>query len=117
MHADPPLRQVTKRIQQLTGHVIADHKLLNVRNVATYLAVLVKPAPPKKVAEVIEKKGELQKLPNVKVYTRRVTPIDKEKMVGRWKVLVRELEKRELPVVGTGAYSKTPERKWAQGKS
>jgi hypothetical protein len=109
--------QVNKRVQQLTGHIIPDHKLLTVRNVAGYLAVLVKPPPPKKLSEVIERKGELLSLPNVKVYPRRVTPIDKEKMVGRWKVIVRELEKRELPVVGMADYGKTPERKWATGKS
>jgi len=66
---------------------------------------------------VIERKGELVSLPNVSVYNRRVTPIDKEKMVGRWKVIVNELEKRELPVVGTGGYEKTPERRWAVGKA
>lgn len=82
-----------------------------------YLSILVKPPPAKKLAEVIEQKGELVRLPNVNVYTRRVTPIDKEKMVGRWKVIVNELDKRELPIVGTGGYSKEAERKWAMGKS
>lgn len=114
---DPRLKfTVNKRVQQLTGHIIADHKLLTVRTVAAYLSILVKPPPAKKLAEVIEQKGELVSLPNVTVYTRRVTPIDKEKMVGRWKVIVNELDKRELPIVGTGGYSKESERKWAMGK-
>lgn len=65
---------------------------------------------------MIEAKGTLTELPNVKVYPRRVTPIDKEKMVGRWKVIVRELEKRDLPVTGTGGYGKSVEKRWATGK-
>lgn len=31
---------------------------------------------------------------------RRETPVDKEKEVGRWKVIVKELEKRQLPIPG-----------------
>jgi len=85
--------------------------------VAAYLSILVKPPPAKKLAEVIAQKRELLSLPNVTVYPRRVTPIDKEKMVGRWKVIVNELDKRDLPIVGTGGYSKEPERKWAMGKA
>lgn len=65
----------------------------------------------------MEAQGTLNDLPNVKFYPRRVTPIDKEKMVGRWKLIVRELEKRELPVTGTGGYEKSAEKKWASGKS
>lgn len=76
----------------------------------------MKPPPPKKLAELIEKKGELPSLPNVNVYSRRVTPIDKEKMVGRWKVIVQELEKRDLPITGTAGFTKTPEKKWAMAK-
>lgn len=55
-------------------------------------------------------------LSNVRVFPRRVTPIDKEKMVGRWKVIVRELEKRELPVIGTGDYGAPIEKRWVEGK-
>lgn len=110
------VRQLNKRIQQLTGHIIPDAKLLTVRSVGTYLSVLVKPPPPKKLAELIELRGELPNLPNVKVYPRRVTPIDKEKMNGRWKVILQELEKRDLPVVGTAGYDKSPELKWAYKK-
>lgn len=90
---------------------------MSVRNVAEYLSILVKPPPAKKLAEVIERKAELVGLPNVTVYNRRVTPIDKEKMVGRWKLIVNELEKRELPIVGSGGYEATPEKRWAQGKA
>lgn len=104
--------QITKRILQLTGHVIPDAKLPSIRTVEGLLAVLVKPPKPKKLAEEIHTSGELEQLPNVTVYDRRVTPIDKHKMVGRWKVIVKELERRGLPVTGTGKYGKTVESKW-----
>lgn len=50
------------------------------------------------------------------MFPRRVTPIDKEKMVGRWKVIVEELNKRELPVTGTGDYGEAVEKKWIEGR-
>ncbi|KAK1767774.1 ribosomal subunit 39S-domain-containing protein [Phialemonium atrogriseum] len=107
---------VTKRIQQLTGHVIPDSKLIHIRTVSSLIGALIKPPKPKKLAQLIEAKGAMAELRNVKVYPRRVTPIDKEKMVGRWKVMVRELEKRNLPVTGTGGYGKSVEKRWATGK-
>jgi len=39
-------------------------------------------------------------MPNVEIFPRRHTPIDKEKEVGRWKVIERELQKKGLPVTG-----------------
>lgn len=59
---------------------------------------------------------ELLGLPNVKVYSRRVTPIDKEVWVGRWKVIEAELIKRGLPVTGTGGVGKAKEKDWLMGK-
>jgi hypothetical protein len=38
--------------------------------------------------------------PNVTVHSRRQTMIDKEKQIGRWKVIEAELEAREIPVFG-----------------
>ncbi|KAG9777191.1 hypothetical protein KCU88_g4600, partial [Aureobasidium melanogenum] len=38
--------------------------------------------------------------PNVMVLSRRETPVDKEKELGRWKVIERELRARGLPVLG-----------------
>ena len=104
-----------KRIQQLSGQVVADAQQINIDKVASLLAQIIQAPKPKKLVEEIQRRGELSTLPNVNVYSRRVTPIDKEKMVGRWKVITKELEKRGLPVVGDGGFSKTPERKWATG--
>lgn len=73
---------------------------------------------PKKLAELLEKTAVLADLPNVQVYPRRVTPVDKEQMVGRWKLIQQELEARDLPVTGHDAkHSKTVEWKWARGQS
>ncbi|KEF58864.1 uncharacterized protein A1O9_03707, partial [Exophiala aquamarina CBS 119918] len=38
--------------------------------------------------------------PNVMVLSRRETPVDKEKEVGRWKLIEKELIERGLPVLG-----------------
>jgi hypothetical protein len=81
------------------------------------LKQLVEPPKPKKLVELVESKGVFKDLPNVRVFPRRVTPIDKEKMVGRWKIIVKELEKRELPVIGTGDYGEPIEKKWVEGRA
>ena len=104
--------QVVKRIQQLTSHIIPSVKLSAIFTVKTLLAVLVKPPKPKKLAEEIETRGELEALANVSVHDRRVTRVDKHKAVGRWKVIVKELEKRDLPVLGTGGYGRYVEKEW-----
>jgi hypothetical protein len=71
----------------------------------------------KKLAEVLEDQKALFALPNVTVHSRRVTPIDREVSVGRWKVIEEELRKRDLPVTGTGGYGKNKERDWLTGKA
>ncbi|KAJ4303857.1 hypothetical protein N0V88_001454 [Collariella sp. IMI 366227] len=106
---------IAKRIQQLTGHRIPDGKLAAVANIDGLLRQLVTPPKAKKLAELVEMQGVFDGLSNVRVFPRRVTPIDKEQMVGRWKIIVEELEKRELPVTGTNGYSKTVEKKWIEG--
>jgi len=56
---------------------------------------------PKNIAETLMRKKAMGG--NVMVLPRRETPIDKEKEVGRWKVIERELRARGLPVMGTRA--------------
>lgn len=55
---------------------------------------------PKNIAETLSMKENLAHLPNLKIMGRRETPVDKEKEVGRWKVIEAELEERGLPVLG-----------------
>ena len=48
---------------------------------------------------------KLKGLPNLKMMARRYTPVDKEKEVGRWKVIEGELRRRGLPVLGSEKYA------------
>jgi hypothetical protein len=68
--------------------------------VQALLAHLITPPKPRKLVDALKKKEDLLALPNVSVFERRVTPIDKEKSVGRWKIIEQELQKRDLPVTG-----------------
>ncbi|PSR84048.1 ribosomal subunit 39S-domain-containing protein [Coniella lustricola] len=106
---------ITKRVFQLTGHAIADAKLVHVNTVGQLLDVLVKPEPARSVNKAIEHKGELTKLRNVEVFAKRRTPVHEAKRVGRWKVIEKELEKRGLPVFGHGGVDKYREREWLRG--
>ncbi len=94
------LSQVVKRIYQLTGHRLSDADINNSLNVADILGHLATPPRARKLIEALAQKGQLFEMPNVKVYDRRVTPIDKEKEVGRWKLIEEELTERGLPVTG-----------------
>ncbi|OCL12681.1 hypothetical protein AOQ84DRAFT_372860 [Glonium stellatum] len=91
---------VVKRLMQLTGNRIPDPVIQNSKTVGELLDLLSVPPKPKKLAEAIQRDGNLEKVPNVKIYNRRVSPIDKEKEVGRWKVIEYALHERGLPIVG-----------------
>lgn len=108
--------QIRKRLYQLTGNLIPDAKLGAARTVKHVLTLVSKPPKQEKLADVLETQGTLAKLPNVTVHSRRVTPIDKEVQVGRWKVIEEELTKRGLPLTGTAGLGKNKERQWLSGK-
>ncbi|CCF37327.1 hypothetical protein CH063_08691 [Colletotrichum higginsianum] len=108
---------VHKRVFQLTGHHVHDAKLAQIKTVADLISTIVKPPKPTKVADALRERGALLELPNVRVHDRRVTPIDKETAVGRWKVITSELEKRGLPVTGHEHLPKPVQRKWIQGRA
>lgn len=105
-------KQLRKRVYQLTGNLIPDAKLGPARTVKHLLAMASKQPKPKKLAKLLESREDITALSNVTVHGRRVTPIDKEKSVGRWKVIKEELEKRGLPVTGTGGLPGHKERDW-----
>ncbi|KAM0278277.1 hypothetical protein ACHAQH_005290 [Verticillium albo-atrum] len=114
--ADPLLKfAISKRVFQLTGHLISDPKLARAETVRHVLNLLVRPPPAKKLVETLQRRGELFALPNVSVHARRITPIDREKEVGRWKLIEKELSKRELPVTGHAGLEKHREASWVQG--
>jgi hypothetical protein len=85
---------------QLTGVRLSDPDINKLDSIGDILGALAYVPPPEKLADVIVQREELLNLPNVKVYSRRVTPIDKEVSVGRWKLIENELLERDLPVTG-----------------
>ncbi|KAF3345983.1 hypothetical protein BJF96_g9684 [Verticillium dahliae] len=114
--ADPLLKfAINKRVFQLTGHLLPDPKLARAQTVRHILNLIVRPPPAKKLVETLQRRGELFALPNVSVYARRITPIDREKEVGRWKLIEKELAKRDLPVTGHAGLEKHREASWVQG--
>jgi len=86
---------------QLTGRRIPDPDIASIKDSKALLAHLVKKPKPKKLAEILRAK-EAVDLPNVELLNWRYTPINKEEEIGRWKVIVRELKARGLPVTGDG---------------
>ena len=61
---------------------------------------MVNKPPPKNLHEELAVREDLTSQSNVMVLSRRETPVDKEKEVGRWKVIEKELQERGLPVLG-----------------
>lgn len=101
--------QILKRFSYLTNHPIPDPLLSELfspnpttNTLGSFLTnfsqkVKRKPA---KVAEQLLQNEELAKQSNLLILGRRETPVDKEKELGRWKVIERELRSRGLPVLG-----------------
>lgn len=79
------------------------------------MSLLMRPPPPVSVAHAIHQRGELQKLSNVRVYGKRVTPVHKAQQLGRWKVVETELARRDLPVLGHDDVDKIRENEWYRG--
>ncbi|RDL42062.1 uncharacterized protein BP5553_02041 [Venustampulla echinocandica] len=98
---DPEIKfAVIKRSLQLTGVRISDTSIRSITTAKSLLSHLVTPPKPRKLIEALEQKEEFLNLPNVKVHAKRITAIDKEKTVGRWKLIEEELENRGLPLTG-----------------
>ena len=85
---------------QLSSIRLADPKIASFRTVGDIVQHMSEKPKPKKLAELLLSKADLVALPNVEILRRRITPIDKEKEVGRWKVIEAELVKRDLPITG-----------------
>lgn len=96
--------------------LIADAKLGAAQTVKNVLTLASKQPQPKKLAELLQKRDDVQKLSNVRVHSRKIGPIEKETALGRWKVIEEELTKRGLPITGTAGLSKNKERDWITGK-
>ena len=85
---------------QLTGIRVPDSAITSSNNAKALLSHLLTKTKPRKLVDALVQRDELIALPNVSIYPSRITPIDKETMVGRWKVIKKELEERGLPVTG-----------------
>ncbi|KAF2837797.1 hypothetical protein M501DRAFT_1017573 [Patellaria atrata CBS 101060] len=90
--------QVIKRVIQLTRLRIPDFLITTSKTARHLYEGLRHPSKTKLVESLVI--GELTKLKHVKIFDRRFTPIDKEKEVGRWKLIEKNLKKRDLPVTG-----------------
>lgn len=93
------LQQILKRTMQLVGKRIPDSVVAKIHVVQDLVDHLTEIPKPKKLAEQLVTQP-IAAMPNVEIFPRRHTPIDKEKELGRWKVIERELQKRGLPVTG-----------------
>jgi hypothetical protein len=85
---------------QLTGIRIPDSAISLTHTARSLLTDITQKPKPATVFDALVERSDLVDLPNVKVFNRRITPIDKEKMVGRWKIIEKELNNRGLPLTG-----------------
>ncbi|KAM0156203.1 hypothetical protein ACHAQE_006501 [Botrytis cinerea] len=87
--------QVVKRTMQLTGQRIPDHAINHSSTVEKLLQHLIAPPKPPTLNKALEE-AQILSLPNVSVIGKRVTPIDKERNIGRLKVIRQEFKSRGL---------------------
>jgi hypothetical protein len=87
---------------QLTGVRIPDSAIKSANTAQALLNYITTPPKPSKLIDALTQKQDLMNLPNVTIFSRRVTAIDKERTVGRWKIIEEELKKRGLPMKGHG---------------
>ncbi|KAL9112979.1 MAG: hypothetical protein Q9227_002844 [Pyrenula ochraceoflavens] len=94
-----------KRISQLTGHSFPDHDLSSLLTLHDVLQYTTKAANPKptRVSGHLRAERDLTALKNVRIRKKRHTTVEKERQLGRLKVIEQELEKKGLP-----AFAKTP---------
>jgi hypothetical protein len=112
-----PFPQITKRIFQLTGQLIPDHKLAAITNVSSLLATLSKPPKPKTLTEDIQKHGQqLVRLSNVAFSPKQVTRGDKAKASGQYKLIEEEFKKRDLHH-GHLSVPAAREKNWFKGEA
>lgn len=89
---DPVLNSISKSttsssteppLTKLINHILEDQK-----------------PKPRNLYERLMEKQQLLEQSNLMILPRRETPVDKEKEVGRWKVIEKALIERGLPVLG-----------------
>jgi hypothetical protein len=81
---------------QLTGIRFPDAAIKSSNTAKALLTHLVTPPKPRKLVEALAQKTDLLELENVKIYPARRSFYDKEREIGRLKVIKKELEARDL---------------------
>jgi len=96
--------KIVKQIRKATGIQLSDYIIRSIKTIQDLRNALRVTPPPKKLAtQLVDKDSSLSMLPNVNIKQKRVSMIDKENAIGRWKVIAKELEERGLPVTGRGS--------------
>ncbi|KAI6784541.1 uncharacterized protein J7T54_006586 [Emericellopsis cladophorae] len=102
-----------KRVYQFSGYLIPDSRLGAAHNVGHLLALGCKKPKPAHLASILEQEGAYDALSNVKAHAQKISFVEKEKSIGRWKVIEEELKARGLPVLGANdAAPKHKEQRW-----
>ena len=91
----------------MTGKRIPDPDISAISTPGSLVVHLAKQPKPGKIAEVLRKSNPIVQLPNVQILNKRYGAIDRDREVGRWKVIKKELEKRGLPITGKSAVRNT----------
>ncbi|KAB8302935.1 hypothetical protein EYC80_006251 [Monilinia laxa] len=95
--ADPAIKfAVVKRTMQLTGTRIPDNVINSANTIEKLLQHIITPPKPPTLKEALKQEEVLMSLPNVNVFGRRITVVDKERNIGRLKVIRDELRSREI---------------------
>ncbi|KPI42646.1 Vacuolar protein-sorting-associated protein 36 [Cyphellophora attinorum] len=94
-----------KQLTLITGKKIPDPTLssLAANPAATYTDLVtaiqnIKPAKPPKTFDLLQSNEQLVQAPNVKMHAKRIHVNQKDKDLGRWKVIEKELKERGLPL-------------------
>ncbi|KAL2067340.1 hypothetical protein VTL71DRAFT_1765 [Oculimacula yallundae] len=91
---------ILKRFMQLTGIRIPDAHLGSSKTASALLKYLIVQPKPRKLVDALSQKEDLVSLPNVSIFPKRITPVQVERSLGRWKIIEEELQQRGLPVTG-----------------
>ena len=95
------MHQIIKRVSQLTGRRLPDPLITSPKNLKSIFSYLRRDSDskPKKLADQLLIKADVVSLPNVYIMPRRETPVDKDKRLGRWKMIEAELHSKGLPIL------------------
>lgn len=100
-------QQILKNFQKLTSVRLSDPTLnklsqnpnATLRDLVDEILEAQKPKP-KGTHDRLVANEELMAQPNVKISARKIGPVDREREVGRWKVIEQALQEKGLPVLG-----------------